>query len=110
MDTLNISGFAPGFFVDISEHLQLKTRMLACHNSQLQGGDDPDFSPMADLLRLQAQTRGSQAGVTAAEAFRAYHGFKVLLRSACVAAKSRTAAGFRRFRVAGRRKLGGSGN
>jgi hypothetical protein len=34
----------------------------------------------------------------------------VLLRSACVAAKSRTAAGFRLFRVAGGRKLGGSGN
>jgi hypothetical protein len=31
---------------------------------------------MADLLRLQAQARGSQAGVAAAEAFRAYHGFK----------------------------------
>jgi hypothetical protein len=34
----------------------------------------------------------------------------VLLRSACVAAKSRTEAGFRLFRVAGRRKLGGSEN
>ena len=76
MDCLNMSGFVPGFFVDISEHLQLKTRMLACHKSQLQRGADPDFSPMAELLRLQAQTRGSQSGVAAAEAFRTYHGFK----------------------------------
>ncbi len=76
MDTLNMNGFVPGFYVDISEQLQLKTRMLACHQSQLQRGADADFSPMTDLMRLQAQARGSQAGVPAAEAFRAYHAFK----------------------------------
>jgi hypothetical protein len=31
---------------------------------------------MTDLLLQQARTRGSQAGVAAAEAFRAYHAFK----------------------------------
>ena len=76
MDTLNMSGFTPGFYVDVSVHLQIKTRMLACHKSQLQRGTDPDFSPMTDLLLQQARTRGSQAGVAAAEAFRAYHAFK----------------------------------
>jgi N-acetylglucosamine malate deacetylase 1 len=76
MDTLNMSGFTPGFYVDISEQLPLKTQMLACHNSQLQRGADADFSPLAELLRLQARTRGGQAGVAAAEAFRACHGFK----------------------------------
>ncbi len=76
MDTLGMNGFTPGFYVDISAHLPLKRLMLACHKSQLQRGADPDFSPMGELLRLQAQARGSQAGVAAAEAFRAHHAFK----------------------------------
>jgi N-acetylglucosamine malate deacetylase 1 len=76
MDTLNMGGFTPGFYVDISEHLALKVQLLECHKSQLQRGTDADFSPMADLMRLQAQARGSQAGVAAAEAFRAHHAFK----------------------------------
>jgi N-acetylglucosamine malate deacetylase 1 len=76
MDTLNMNGFTPGFYVDISEQMPLKTRMLACHKSQLQRGADADFSPLAELLRLQARIRGSQSGVAAAEVFRACHGFK----------------------------------
>jgi LmbE family N-acetylglucosaminyl deacetylase len=76
MDTLTMTGFTPGFYVDISAYLDLKMRMLACHKSQLQRGADADFSPMAELLRLQAQARGAQAGVAAAEAFRAHHAFK----------------------------------
>jgi len=76
MDTLNMSGFLPGFYVDISAHLELKMRMLTCHKSQLQRGTDADFSPMAALLQLQARTRGAQAGVTAAEAFCVHNVFK----------------------------------
>lgn len=76
MDTLNMSAFEPGFYLDVSAHLGLKVRMLSCHKSQLQRGSDADFSPPAELLRLQARTRGSQAGVAAAEAFRACHAFK----------------------------------
>lgn len=76
MDTLGMSGFVPGFYVDISEFTALKSRMLACHKSQLQRGDDKDFSPLENLMRLQYQTRGFQAGVAAAEAFRAHHAFK----------------------------------
>jgi len=76
MDTINMSGFVPGFYVDISQHLPLKLQMLACHKSQLQRANDADFSPLTELLRLQSQTRGAQAGVAAAEAFRAHHVFK----------------------------------
>ncbi len=76
MDTLNMSGFEPGFFVDISPYLKLKLEMLACHKSQLQRANDADFSPLAELLRLQSQARGNQAGVAAAEAFRAHYVFK----------------------------------
>ncbi len=76
MDTLNMSGFAPGFFIDISPYLAVKEQMLACHRSQLARRDDKDFSPLTELMRQQACTRGSQAGVSAAEAFRAHQAFK----------------------------------
>jgi len=76
MDTMNMSGFTPGFFVDISIFARLKIQLLECHASQLQRGKDADFSPLVDLLRMQMRTRGTQAGVAAAEAFRAHNSFK----------------------------------
>ncbi len=76
MDTVNMSGFAPEFYVDISKFLALKERMLACHRSQVARGQDSSFAPLAELMRLQARARGAQAGVAAAEAFGAHHAFK----------------------------------
>lgn len=76
MDTVNLQGFTPGFYVDVSAHLALKERMLACHRSQLARGQDGDFSPLQDLLRRQSLARGAQAGVLAAEAFRIHNTFK----------------------------------
>lgn len=76
MDTLGMSGFQPGFFVDVSEFMKLKESMLDCHRSQALRGADADFSPLLEMMRRQAGTRGAQAGVAAAEAFRAHHAFK----------------------------------
>jgi len=76
MDTLNMSGFDPGFYVDISAHVATKVRMLDCHKSQLRRGADSDFEPLSALLKIQTQARGSQAGVAAAEAFRGHYRFK----------------------------------
>jgi len=76
MDSVNMNGFEPGFFVDVSKYMPLKEAMLACHRSQAARGGDGDFSPLQDLMRLQAAARGAQAGVAAAEAFRAHHAFK----------------------------------
>lgn len=76
MDTINATGFAPGFYVDVSEYLALKERMLACHRSQLARGDEKDFAPLLDLMRRQCQFRGGQCGVKAAEVFRVHHSFK----------------------------------
>jgi N-acetylglucosamine malate deacetylase 1 len=76
MDTLNMNGFIPGFYIDISDFVDLKVRLLGCHHTQLQRGKDADFSPLAELMRLQVRTRGMQAGVDAAESFRAHHAFK----------------------------------
>lgn len=76
MDTVNMSGFDPGFYVDVTPYLGLKVRMLACHRSQLARGKGKDFAPLADLMRRQCHVRGSQSGVAAAEAFQAHHAFK----------------------------------
>jgi len=76
MDTLNMSGFDPGFYVDISAHIAIKMRMLACHQSQLRRAADSDFEPLSEVLQIQAKARGSQAGVVAAEAFRGHYAFK----------------------------------
>jgi LmbE family N-acetylglucosaminyl deacetylase len=76
MDTVNMMGFDAQFYIDISGHEDTKDEMLACHTSQLLRGSDGDFSPLSELMRMQYQTRGSQCGVPAAEAFRAHHSFK----------------------------------
>jgi len=76
MDTLAMSSFDPGFYIDISDFVSLKVKMLACHKSQLSRGKDNDFSPLAEMMRLQSHARGMQAGVEAAEAFRAHMAFK----------------------------------
>ncbi len=76
MDTIAMHGFAPGFYVDVSEHYEVKERMLACHESQLARGDDADFSPLSELMRTQAKARGQQADTSMAEAFRIHAAFK----------------------------------
>ncbi len=76
MDTLNMIGFEPGFLVDVSEFMAIKENMLGCHRSQAARGADADFSPLLEVVRRQAGVRGAQAGVAAAEAFRAHHAFK----------------------------------
>jgi LmbE family N-acetylglucosaminyl deacetylase len=76
MDTVNLSGFAPEFFLDISAHVELKRRMLACHQSQLRRGGGRDFEPLEELMLRQCRARGAQAGVAAAEAFRSHPAWK----------------------------------
>lgn len=75
-DTINMSGFAPEFFVDISAHYEVKEAMLKCHKTQLARGEDGDFSPLTELMQLQYRARGMQSDVYAAEAFRAHKAFK----------------------------------
>jgi LmbE family N-acetylglucosaminyl deacetylase len=76
MDSINMSGFSPEFFVDISSHFSVKEKMLMCHKTQLARGTDGDFSPLSELMNLQFRARGMQSGVFAAEAFRALQTFK----------------------------------
>ena len=76
MDTVNMTGFEPGFYVDVSDQIDLKRRMLACHRSQLRRRGDGDFASLEEQMIRQAEARGAQAGVTAAEAFRAHLAWK----------------------------------
>ena len=76
MDTIELHGFEPGFFVDVSAYLQLKRDMLGCHKSQLARGSNTDFSPLEEVMLRQAGTRGAQCGVQAAEAFRIHSAWK----------------------------------
>src|SRR5437773_1388703 len=76
MDTINMSGFEPGFFVDISPLVDIKHQMLNCHKSQLARWADRDFSPLEQLMRSQYSARGAQAGVIAAEAFQIHPAWK----------------------------------
>jgi len=76
MDTINMSGFEPGFFVDISSFADIKNRMLRCHKSQLARWADRDFSPLEELMKGQYTARGAQAGASAAEAFQIHPAWK----------------------------------
>lgn len=58
--------FQPNFFVDISNWLDVKLKALSLHTSQLR--PEPHFTSLENVERL-ARLRGSQIGVTAAEAF-----------------------------------------
>lgn len=77
-DTINMSGFDPAFYVDVTAQMDAKRRMLECHRSQLERSGDRDFAPLADLMHRQAAARGAQAGVAAAEGFRPHRAFKRL--------------------------------
>jgi N-acetylglucosamine malate deacetylase 1 len=75
-DTINMSGFQPQIYVEIAGQVAIKERMLSMHRSQLQRSGDRDFAPLAELMIRQCETRGAQAGVAAAEAFRPHNAFK----------------------------------
>lgn len=76
MDTIEMHGFAPGFYVDVSPYLNLKREMLGCHKSQLARGGEADFSPLEEVMNRLANVRGAQCGVEAAEAFRIHTAWK----------------------------------
>lgn len=76
MDTIEMIGFEPHFFLDVTDFVELKRQMLHCHKSQLARGENTDFSPLEGVLIRQCEARGAQAGVGAAEAFRHHAAWK----------------------------------
>lgn len=78
IDCLQGTGFEPGFYIDISDFVELKRQMLACHASQLARAGDPGFAALDELAQRQQALRGAEAGVAAAEAFRWHRAFRRL--------------------------------
>ncbi len=76
MDTVEMIGFEPQLYVDVSDFVELKRQMVHCHGSQLARGDNADFSPLEKMMIRQCEARGAQAGVRAAEAFQQHRAWK----------------------------------
>ncbi len=70
MDTLAGHGFEPTDYVDITDTLEMKKEMLACHESQLSWLKEHDDTDMMEFIEAVAKARGYQAGVAYAEGFR----------------------------------------
>ena len=70
MDTLAGVNFNPTEYVDISEEIDLKLKMLECHESQVTWMRDHDGIDFADMVKTMSRYRGYQCGASYAEAFR----------------------------------------
>lgn len=70
MDTLAGVNFQPTEYVDITDEIDLKIRMLECHESQLVWMRDHDGIDFADMVRTCSRYRGYQCGAAYAEGFR----------------------------------------
>lgn len=70
MDTLAGVDFQPTEYVDISEEIDLKIRMLECHESQLVWMREHDGIDFADMVKTCSRYRGYQCGADYAEGFR----------------------------------------
>ncbi len=70
MDNLAGVGFEPTTYVDITGTMELKIKMLNCHESQIVWMRDHDGIDFPDMVRTCAKYRGYQCGASYAEAFR----------------------------------------
>lgn len=69
MDNLGGNGFIPTMYVDITEEIDLKLKMLECHESQLKWMREHDHIDFADFVRTEAKYRGYQCNCDYAEGF-----------------------------------------
>lgn len=68
-DTSRSVNFIPTEYVDITEEMELKEQMLACHESQLKWLKDHDGIDIIAVQRTRAADRGSQCKAQYAEGF-----------------------------------------
>jgi LmbE family N-acetylglucosaminyl deacetylase len=69
MDNLAGIGFTPGEYVDITEVMEAKRRMLDCHQSQVKPMRELAKTDLVELIEVQARFRGMAAGCRYAEGF-----------------------------------------
>ena len=70
MDTLAGVNFVPTDFVDITDEIDLKIKMLNCHESQIVWMNEHDHIDFADMVRTCSRYRGYQCGADYAEGFK----------------------------------------
>lgn len=70
MDSLAGVNFVPTEYVDITNEIDLKIKMLECHESQLVWMREHDGIDFADMVRTCSRYRGYQCGADYAEGFR----------------------------------------
>lgn len=70
MDTLTGVNFNPTEFVDITDEIDLKLKMLNCHESQIVWMRDHDGINFPDMVKTCSRYRGYQCGAEYAEGFR----------------------------------------
>ena len=70
MDNSAILNCEPTEYVDITDELETKIKMLDCHESQIAWLADHDDNDIVEVTRALARVRGIQSGVKYAEGFR----------------------------------------
>ena len=70
MDTLCGVNFNPTEYVDVSEFIDTKLKMLSCHESQIVWMRDHDKIDFPDMVKTCCRYRGFQCGADYAEGFR----------------------------------------
>lgn len=75
MDNIGGIDFAPSEYVDITETIEIKKKMLACHVSQVKSMQELAATDILDMLETQAKFRGFAAGCRYAEGFRRLEAF-----------------------------------
>ena len=69
MDNLGGIGFLPTEYVDITQVIETKKKMLACHTSQVRTMKDLAHTDILQMIETQARFRGFAAGCEFAEGF-----------------------------------------
>ncbi|MBN1900139.1 PIG-L family deacetylase [Candidatus Sumerlaeota bacterium] len=73
MDCLAGIDFLPSEYVDISDEMELKKKMLLCHESQRRWLQEHHVIDYIELMKKLSAFRGMQCGVKYAEGFQMYH-------------------------------------
>lgn len=69
MDNIAGTGFLPSEYVDISDVMETKRRMLRCHRSQLQATAELAGRDILQVIEIQSSFRGLGGGCPFAEGF-----------------------------------------
>ena len=76
MDNVGGIGFLPTEYVDITDVMEIKRRMLGCHQSQVRALSDLASTNALEMIEILGRFRGFAAGCRFAEGFRREEGFQ----------------------------------